>query len=61
MFAIADTDENGELSQGELSELTVAQLKALAQELGIELTTNTKAEIIGEILTAQAQTDNSET
>lgn len=49
----ADTNSDNELSQEELEALTVAQLKALAQELEITLTATTKAEIIAEILTAQ--------
>lgn len=49
----ADTNSDNELSQEELEALTVAQLKALAQELKITLTATTKAEIIAEILAAQ--------
>lgn len=49
----ADTNSDNELSQEELEALTVAQLKALAQELEITLTAKTKAEIIAEILAAQ--------
>lgn len=49
----ADTNSDNELSQEELEALTVAQLKALAQELEITLTATTKAEIIAEILAAQ--------
>jgi hypothetical protein len=49
----ADTNSDNELSQEELEALTVAQLKALAQELEISLTATTKAEIIAEILAAQ--------
>ena len=52
--ATADTDSDGELSEEELSALTVAQLRALAAELGITLTKTKKAEIIAEILAAQA-------
>lgn len=49
----ADTNSDNVLSQEELEALTVAQLKALAQELEITLTATTKAEIIAEILAAQ--------
>lgn len=49
----ADTNSDNELSREELEALTVAQLKALAQELEITLTATTKAEIIAEILAAQ--------
>lgn len=49
----ADINSDNELSQEELEALTVAQLKALAQELEITLTATTKAEIIAEILAAQ--------
>lgn len=49
----ADINSDNELSQEELEALTVAKLKALAQELEITLTATTKAEIIAEILAAQ--------
>lgn len=52
-FEDADVNSDNELSQEELETLTVAQLKALAQELEITLTATTKAEIIAEILAAQ--------
>lgn len=52
-FEDADVNSDNELSQEELEALTVAQLKALAQELEITLTATTKAEIIAEILAAQ--------
>jgi hypothetical protein len=51
--AAADTDEDGELSEEELSALTIAQLKAIAAEKGITLTKTKKADIIAEILAAQ--------
>ena len=56
--ATADTNSDGELSEEELSALTVAQLRALAAELGITLTKTKKAEIIAEILAAQAAEDS---
>lgn len=56
----ADTDEDGELSEEELTALTVAQLKALAGEKGIRLTATKKADIIAEILAALAD-DSEET
>jgi hypothetical protein len=52
--AAADTDSDGELSEEELSALTVAQLRAIAAEKGITLTKTKKAEIIAEILAALA-------
>ena len=42
------------LSEDELSSLTVAQLRALASEMGITLTATRKADIIAEILAAQS-------
>ena len=52
--ATADTNEDGELSEAELSALTVAQLRAIAAEKGITLTKTKKADIIAEILAALA-------
>ena len=52
--AAADTDSDGELSEEELSALTIAQLRAIAAEKGITLTKTKKAEIIAEILAALA-------
>lgn len=52
--AAADTDSDGELSEEELSALTVAQLRAIAAEKGITLTKTKKADIIAEILAALA-------
>ena len=46
----ADANSDGEISAEELSELTVAQLKELARQLGITLTATRKADIIAEIL-----------
>ena len=46
----ADANSDGEISEEELSELTVAQLKELARQLGITLTATRKADIIAEIL-----------
>lgn len=61
VFEEADVNSDNELSQEELEALTVNQLKALAQELGITLTATTKAEIIAEILAASSeQVDNTE-
>ena len=59
--AAADTNEDGELSEEELSALTVAQLRAIAAELGITLTKTKKAEIIAEILAAQEDDSEEET
>ena len=58
--ATADTDSDGTLEEDELSALTVAQLRAIAAELGITLTKTKKAEIIAEILAAQAAADDAE-
>ena len=52
-FSDADTDAYEELSEEELMALTVAQLKAVAAEMGITLTATRKADIIAEILAAQ--------
>lgn len=53
----ADTDDDGQLSNEELSALTIAQLRALAEEMGITLTQTRKANIIAEILAAQEETE----
>ena len=50
--AAADTNSDGELSEEELSALTIAQLRAIAAEKGITLTKTKKADIIAEILAA---------
>lgn len=50
----ADSDTDGELSEEELMALTVSQLKAVAAEMGITLTATKKADIVAEILEAQA-------
>lgn len=52
-LAAADTNSDGELSQEELEALTVDQLRALAEDMNIELTATKKADIIAEILAAQ--------
>lgn len=49
----ADTDGDESLSESELQALTVAQLRAVAAELGYTLTKHKKAEIIAEILYQQ--------
>ena len=46
----ADANSDGEISEEELSALTVAQLRELAGMLGITLTATRKADIIAEIL-----------
>ena len=50
--AAADTDSDGELSEEELSALTIAQIRAIAADKGITLTKTKKADIIAEILAA---------
>lgn len=57
-LSAADTNSDGELSQEELEALTVDQLRTLAEELGITLTATKKADIIAEILAAQAAPSN---
>lgn len=52
--AEADADSDGELEESELSSLTVAQLRGVAADAGYEITKTKKADIIDEILTAQA-------
>ena len=50
----ADTDSDGELEPEELSTLTLAQLRYVAADRGYEITKTKKADIIAEILTAEA-------
>jgi len=50
--AAADSNSDGELTEEELTALTIAQLRELAAEKGIQLTATTKAAIIAEILEA---------
>lgn len=52
--AEADTNSDDVLSEDELNALTVAQLKAIAAEKGYTITKTKKADIIAEILAAQA-------
>ena len=52
-FSDADTDESGELSEAELNALTIAQIRAIAEEKGYTLTTSKKADIIAEFLAQQ--------
>ena len=40
-------------TEGELSAMTIAQIKALASELGYSITSTLKAEIIAEFLAQQ--------
>lgn len=51
--AEADTDSDSKLSESELSALTIAQIKALAAELGYTITAIRKADIIAEFLEQQ--------
>lgn len=53
--AEADTDSDGKLSEDELNALTIAQIKALATELGYTITTTRKADIIAEFLAQQGE------
>ena len=50
----ADTDNDGSLSEEELSALTIAQIKAIAAEKGYTITASRKADIIAEFLAAQS-------
>ena len=52
--AEADTDSDSYLSESELSALTIAQIKALAAELGYTITETKKADIIAEFLAQQS-------
>ena len=47
-----DTDEDSTIEQSELEALTVAQLRAFAEDQGVTLTKTKKADIIAEILAA---------
>lgn len=52
-FEEADTDEDNTLSESELQALTIAQIKAIAGELGYTISATRKADIIAEFLTQQ--------
>ena len=52
--ADVDTDEDSVIEQEELEALTVAQLRAFAEDHAITLTATKKADIIAEILAALA-------
>jgi hypothetical protein len=58
-----DTDEDSTIEQSELEALTVAQLRAFAEDQSITLTATKKADIIAEILAAlnPAEEDNEQT
>ena len=59
-FLKVDFDDD-ELSQEELEALTVAQLRALAEDMNITLTATKKADIIAEILAVSSeQADNTD-
>ena len=51
--AEADLNSDGKLSEEELSALTIAQIKAMATELGYTITARTKAEIIAQFIEQQ--------
>ena len=52
--ADVDSDEDSVIEQEELEALTVAQLRAFAEDHSITLTATKKADIIAEILAALA-------
>lgn len=52
-FEEADTDEDNALSESELQALTIAQIKAIAEEKGYTITAARKADIIAEFLAQQ--------
>jgi len=52
-FAEADTNEDGSLSEEELTALTIAQIKAIAEDKGYTITATRKADIIAEFLEEQ--------
>ena len=60
MTNAGDTDGDNLLSEDELSALTVAQLRSVAGELGIELTATDKAGMITEILAAEAEVEDTD-
>ena len=57
MTNAGDRDGDNLLSEDELSALTVAQLRSVAGELGIELTADDKAGMIAEILAAETEVE----
>lgn len=52
-FEEADTDGDDTLSASELQALTIAQIRAIAEEKGYTITAAKKADIIQEFLTQQ--------
>lgn len=52
-FEEADSDSDGQLSESELNELTIAKIRAIANEKGYTITKTRKAEIIAEFLSQQ--------
>ena len=56
--ADVDTDEDSVIEEEELQALTVAQLRAFAEDQNITLTATKKADIIAEILAALADEDD---
>ena len=52
-FEEADTDESGTLSEDELNALTIAQIRAIAEEKGYTITATRKADMIAEFLEQQ--------
>lgn len=52
-FDDADTDQSGSLSEEELNQLTMAQIRAIAAEKGYQVSGSTKAALIAAFLEAQ--------
>ena len=52
-FEQADSDGDEKLSESELRALTIAQIKAIAEEAGYTITKSRKADIIAEFLEQQ--------
>lgn len=60
MTNAGDRDGDNLLSEDELSALTVAQLRSVAGELGVELTADDKAGMIAEILAAETEAEGTD-
>ncbi len=54
-FEDADSDSDEKLSESELRALTIAQIKAIAEEKGYTITASRKSDIIAEFLEQQGE------